>query len=641
MGNTSCSRLNCSGVMEECATKVGHSKHNSLWADCGGAPTPGMQVHPTKAGLPGSDQRIGVNGEAIDVREPEVGLTASKFAVCRNGSHSSGNGPAASRWSNRYTLGRELGAGQTAVVFEAWATPSGIDEQTGEPGPQPEDDNPGRRVALKRFSRAGTSMFRQEVRALKAVDVHPNVMRLLESYEGGEDEDVLILEYCEGGDVYELYAANNGCGMLEAFVAQLLRQLLSALKHLTKCYVEHRDVKPENLLLYGPSDRMYPCLKLADFGWAVVNPPNSKPPVVPAEGVGSLWYAPPELNPPVKGMEELSRAAPIGRSDMWSVGVIAYLLLVGHSPFNLALRSSDSSATEKEVIRLAAFGEINTSARVWPRLSPQAQSFITALVRPNASKRPLPAEALNHPFILQNCKDLKEDIPVQLDVVTDRERQLAWASMDGFQRLCWLAIARAVSEPELLEARTSRSFTFHSFGQGEGSNLASASLTTGYLEYLASELVVVAVPSWFQSQVGWADVMYLAYSYLDTDCDNVLSVNDLRAHVNNADKERVQNWIPKWQRSQLQDPQHGLRLVDFRWTLWSTCIRRVQNIQEDSCPYEMDGGGAAYRGMQPSRSDIGGDSIEAAVVQRRMQAIEEICERYIDEVLYPEHSGHN
>ena len=72
-------------------------------------------------------------------------------------------------------------------------------------------------------------------------------------------------------------------------------------------------MKPENLLLYG-SDSAVPLLKLADFGWAAL---VDGPPEVPPEGVGSLWYAPPELNPPVTGAEVILEELQAGKSDMW------------------------------------------------------------------------------------------------------------------------------------------------------------------------------------------------------------------------------------------------------------------------------------------------------------------------------------
>merc|ERR1711879_439560 len=110
-------------------------------------------------------------------------------------------------------------------------------------------------------------------------------------------------------------------------------------------------------------------------------------------------------------------------------------------------------------------GAINTTSRNWPQLSSQAQSFITALVRPQNREQPLPAEALRHPFIVQSCND-NSRFPGYPGMLTDSERQI-WLTLDGFQRLCWLAIARAVSEPELLEACASRAFTFQQYGLAE------------------------------------------------------------------------------------------------------------------------------------------------------------------------------
>jgi len=646
--------MNCSGVMEDCAStmgatnticvcedragKLGIGSHHSLWSDCGGGPAAtGMTVF-EKANAYGSLYGSGAGGQA-DTLRPEVGLRTDRFVVCRNESTTPNMDRSTAQWRRRYILGRELGAGQTAVVFEGYAAASDDVEEDearqggGSPsgGARPRT---GRKVALKCFNRAGTSMFRQEVRAMRIIGVHPHVIRLLESYEGGgSNDDVLVLEHCAGGDVYELYAANNGCGMLEAFVAKMLVQLLSALQHIVECSVEHRDVKPENLLLYGPSDCPIPCLKLTDFGWASLYNPNVKQPFVPADGVGSLWYAPPELNPPVKGMECLTEPAPFGKSDMWSVGIIAYLLLVGHSPFNLALRCPDAAATEKEVIRLAGHGQINKGARAWPRLSPQARSFILALVEPVSKKRPSAAEALRLPFILETCSDSENRAAIAPNMydVTEAERSLAWRTMDGFQRLCLLAIARAVAEPELLEVHSRRHFTFSQYGLDGGEVGRSRGEFSTYLEYLASELVVVAAPSWFNTHGSWADVLELAFRYLDVNCDGYLNEDDLQAHVRVDGKDLPSKWIADWRRAESHDLRDGILMSDFRFVVWSTCVRCSQpnDADEGSDLYDSDNVPAD---MRWAANEPLGNPEEMSI---DAEANDEICERYVDEVQYP------
>jgi len=648
MGET-CSRLDCSAV-DDCTTSLG-KKHYVFWYDCANQVGQCPKV--------GSHASLGA--EAAVAPEGEVQLTVEEFAISRS---SGGAGSEASRggWSRRYMVGRELGAGQTAVVFEAFSAPApGLEDLPVDidSGAHSEDGSAlarkeplGRRVALKRFNSNGSMMFRQEVRALLAVGVHPHVLRLLESFDGGPEADALVLEYCEGGDAYDLYASNNGCGMSEHFVVALMKQLLLALDHLGRCGVEHRDVKPENLLLYGPPPREgeAPHLKLADFGWAA----TTRPAVVPAEGVGSLWYAPPELNPPVEGVEVADASVgPIGRSDMWSVGIITYLLLVGHSPFNPALRIPEVAAREAEVLRLAALGQINNNTRAWSRLSKEARSFVTALVQPKTTKRLTARQAWSHPFVARRPSGGREDAAAPLPrppELEERQRH-SWRGLDGLQRLCWLAVARAVTEPELLEGATFRALISR---QQMG--------CPPYLERLAAELALAAAPAWLQPQSAWGDVLCLAFRYLDADSDGLLGAQDLARHVLGGEAtETARVWVLRWQQERDTGPTQtadGLGFLSFRTALWSSVVKRCAGPAGGGAgggPAAAEGGGSSDerddggRHRPPARppspkgtgvaapgpgaeevSDTA-EELDEGVMRRRMQAIEEVCLQFVTE----------
>lgn len=625
MGET-CSRLDCSTV-EDCTTTIG-KKHYVLWYDCAGqhfnaskAPSPST-VNGALSSTAGSDDQVCqvmVNATEAD----QCHLSCDKFAISRSTSQKGG------QWRRRYILGRELGAGQTAVVFEAYAT-SEDHEQL--PGAEKSGGNGklGRKVALKRLNHAGSSMFRQEVKALLQCGVHPHILRLLECFHTGED-DVLILEYCEGGDIYELYAANNGHSMPEAFVSQMVRQIITALDHLTRRGIEHRDVKPENLLLYASTSlSSTPNVKLADFGWASITTPGAAPASVPTDGVGSLWYAPPELNPPVEGANMRDQSAPLGRSDMWSVGIITYLLLVGHSPFNLALRITDPAAREAEVLRLAAHGLVNSKARVWDHLSTEARQFISTLIQPNALARMSPEEAFAHKFITKHnagsTKELMQSPPPAFPSAAEKAE--VWKGLDGFQRLCWLSIARAVGEPELLEGSV---FKHLIFGQGIGNSAVS------YPERLAMELAGTAVPAWFQANSVWADVLRLAFRYLDYDADGMLGDADLTRHVIGEDASKMSTlWLQRWTGtvpSSAKGPSSSITFLEFRMALYSTLGKRQQVEEKRNAPQQSKAPGTAPVPREETATqglNSVEDSIEEVAVKSRLAAIDQVCEELME-----------
>jgi len=536
--------------------------------------------------------------------EPVVPIRIGSFAVARR---RRGAGPSGETWgdgwSRWYKVRREIGRGVSAAVFEGEAnwqqtTPrldgrfmSTKDLLCSSSRPVsaatcfPEQK---RRIAMKRFKKLKSRSFQTELAALTRIGIHPNVVRLLESFEDFEGEDVLILEYCDGSTLFDLFNKARARGELlaEVLVARLLRQLLLALDHVHSCGIDHQDVKPENMFLYGvsmPEQRAE--LKLGDFGWAVTGRPSPRgtmrtPSEVPPEGAGSLWYAPPELNPPVVLATNGNRPTRAeicigGRSDMWSVGVVAYLLLVGKNPFHAALRMQESKSIETEVVRLVAMGQYDATCHRWVQLPPEVRGFVSGLLHVQAKERPSAADALRHLFLIQRLARCPEVAPMESAWhISDRAR--AWSRLDGLQRVGWASVARAAAEPELrrevvitaTQAMRTSSACHPGVGAGD----------TAYLWHLARELSALPTDAWLRSRHIWPEVVRLAFNYLDVDADGFLSPQDLVTHLvvnhktdasTHSDAwSAVHAWVSRWGGVQGRDCR-GLTADDFHMMLVS------------------------------------------------------------------------
>ena len=145
---------------------------------------------------------------------------------------------------------------------------------------------------------------------------HPNIMRIYDVYEG-DKELYLILEYVEGGELFDFLVNRGKLSSPEALV--FFKQIIYGLNYAHTFSIIHRDLKPENILIASLSP---PSVKIADWGMAAFAPPTLQLDT----SCGSPHYASPEI---VNGESYTGNS-----TDIWSCGVILFALLTGRLPFD-------------------------------------------------------------------------------------------------------------------------------------------------------------------------------------------------------------------------------------------------------------------------------------------------------------------
>ena len=145
---------------------------------------------------------------------------------------------------------------------------------------------------------------------------HPNIMRIYDVYEG-DKELYLVLEYVEGGELFDFLVNRGRLSTVEALA--YFKQIVYGLNYAHTFSIIHRDLKPENILIHSLNP---PLIKIADWGMAAFAPPELQL----ETSCGSPHYASPEI---VNGSKYEGNA-----TDIWSCGVILYALLTGRLPFD-------------------------------------------------------------------------------------------------------------------------------------------------------------------------------------------------------------------------------------------------------------------------------------------------------------------
>eukprot|EP00920_Eleutheroschizon_duboscqi_P034928 GHVT01084070.1.p1 GENE.GHVT01084070.1~~GHVT01084070.1.p1 ORF type:complete len:294 (+),score=6.07 GHVT01084070.1:337-1218(+) len=217
----------------------------------------------------------------------------------------------------------------------------------------------GRKYAVKPFHKLSFSaeqldMLRNEAQIYLMLD-HPNVARLIEVWE--DDSHVfLVMEHCSGGELYDRLCSRTM--YTESHSRSVTLQMLSAVQYLHAHNIVHRDLKLENWLYVTSDDSAH--LKLIDFGFSKIWDPSSSTRMQAA--CGTVAYVSPDT----------LRGGYTNACDMWSLGVIVYMLLVGYPPFG--------AGDEQEIIRRIMYAKYDMAHRRWKNISDNAKNFVRRLL---------------------------------------------------------------------------------------------------------------------------------------------------------------------------------------------------------------------------------------------------------------------
>ena len=240
----------------------------------------------------------------------------------------------------------------------------------------------GKEFALKIIEKGPYSNEKQifnEIEILKKLD-HEYILKILE-FHSTQDKYYIITDYCPEGELFHLIKKRKRFSEREA--AFILYQVLCAIRYCHKMRIVHRDIKPENIMIVGRENSGLLHVKLIDFGTAKVFNEKSKNKAL----VGSSYYIAPEV---IKGKYDEA-------CDLWSIGVIMYIMLVGTPPFN--------AEEEEDILRAVSIGNYDTSDPEYTSLSQNAKDLISKLLKFNPTERITAEEALKHPFL--NTEDIR------------------------------------------------------------------------------------------------------------------------------------------------------------------------------------------------------------------------------------------
>lgn len=259
-----------------------------------------------------------------------------------------------------YTLLNKIGEGFYGVV---WKVKNKISGQV---------------CAMKKIIKRSKTSIEEDLEIINEIEMmkkldHPNMIKVFRFF-ATPDAYFIIMELCEGGELF--YEIINHGPFSEDGAAFILYQILSAVFYCHSNNIIHRDLKPENILIEKKDKDGYLTVKVSDFGTAKLYEKGRSERKI----VGSSYYIAPEVLK--KNYDE--------KCDLWSCGVILYILLSGNPPFE--------GETDSEVLEKVRQSKFDLTSSPWPNISKEAKDLISNLLQVEPASRLSAGEALKHPW---------------------------------------------------------------------------------------------------------------------------------------------------------------------------------------------------------------------------------------------------
>eukprot|EP00261_Vitis_vinifera_P007955 XP_002276630.2 PREDICTED: calcium-dependent protein kinase 34 [Vitis vinifera] len=399
-----------------------------------------------------------------------------------------------------YTIGKELGRGQFGVTHLCTSKATG--EQFA-----------CKTIAKRKLvNKEDIEDVRREVQIMHHLTGQPNIVELKGAYEDKQSVH-LVMELCAGGELFDRIISKGH--YTERGAASLLRTIVQIVHTCHSMGVVHRDLKPENFLLLN-KDENAP-LKATDFGLSVF----FKQGEVFRDIVGSAYYIAPEVLKRRYGPEV----------DIWSVGVMLYILLCGVPPF--------WAESEHGIFNAILRGHIDFTSDPWPTISSGAKDLVRKMLTSDPKQRITAFQVLNHPWIKEDGE--APDTPLD-NAVFERFKQ--FRAMNKFKKVALRVIAGCLSEEEIMglkqmfkgmDTDNSGTITLEELKQGlskQGTKLseyevkqlmeaadADGNGTIDYDEFITATMHL--------NRMDKEDHLYTAFQYFDKDNSGYITTEEL------------------------------------------------------------------------------------------------------------------